>query len=378
MENNIKYEVAVVVPYYHDRLSETEMISLEQCFRILYRYPIILVMPDTIDRIDYPINSACRVVKVKKQWMQSIASYNQMMLSIEFYKIFKDFKYILIYQLDAFVFRDDLRKFCDMGYDYIGAPWIFGGKYFRDTNITVRYVGNGGLSLRNVKASILMLERNPADILGMPEDVYWSMCDRVGFCVAPPQIAIQFSIDGMAKKTIELNDDKLPFGCHAWKKNDFIFWKPIIENAGYVFSKELLAGVLNDTDTLLKDIWEVPSDIINEKMNKLLSEEKQIYIWGAGAIGMRWVISFCCAGLPVRCIDSDERRWGEYIWDVCVQAPDILKIKSEKKMIIIAVKDHKEEILDRLTRTGVHDSSKVIFYMDLLSFLCSSQEKNEA
>jgi len=44
------------------------------------------------------------------------------MMSPAFYDAFKAFDYILIYQLDAFVFRDELEYFCSLGYDYIGAP----------------------------------------------------------------------------------------------------------------------------------------------------------------------------------------------------------------------------------------------------------------
>ena len=31
---------------------------------------------------------------------------------------------MLIYQLDAFVFQDDLAYWCQQNYDYIGAPWL--------------------------------------------------------------------------------------------------------------------------------------------------------------------------------------------------------------------------------------------------------------
>lgn len=44
------------------------------------------------------------------------------MLSAEFYDRFAAYEYVLIYQLDAFVFADRLAEFCQMGYDYIGAP----------------------------------------------------------------------------------------------------------------------------------------------------------------------------------------------------------------------------------------------------------------
>jgi hypothetical protein len=36
-------------------------------------------------------------------------------LSASFYERFLDTKYILIYQLDAFVFKDELQEWCDKG-----------------------------------------------------------------------------------------------------------------------------------------------------------------------------------------------------------------------------------------------------------------------
>ena len=38
------------------------------------------------------------------------------------YSRFEKYEYMLIYQLDAFVFSDRLMEFVEAGYDYIGAP----------------------------------------------------------------------------------------------------------------------------------------------------------------------------------------------------------------------------------------------------------------
>ena len=46
-----------------------------------------------------------------------------MLLTADFYRRFTDYEYILIHQLDVFLFEDKLLEFCDMGYDYIGAPY---------------------------------------------------------------------------------------------------------------------------------------------------------------------------------------------------------------------------------------------------------------
>ena len=53
-------------------------------------------------------------------------SYSDYVLSSEFYDTFKAYDYMLLYQLDAFVFEDRLMEFWELKYDYIGAPSIYG------------------------------------------------------------------------------------------------------------------------------------------------------------------------------------------------------------------------------------------------------------
>jgi hypothetical protein len=77
------------------------------------------------------------------------------MCSIGFYEVFRQYEYMLIYQLDCWVFRDELEMWCDKGYDYIGAPFFV--KWFVDRGI---YVGNGGFSLRKISNIIEYLKRN--------------------------------------------------------------------------------------------------------------------------------------------------------------------------------------------------------------------------
>lgn len=65
-----------------------------------------------------------------EQYFDSRKSYNELMLSVDFYRSFREYQYMLIYQLDAFVFEDQLEYWCNKGYDYIGAPWIKANKKF--------------------------------------------------------------------------------------------------------------------------------------------------------------------------------------------------------------------------------------------------------
>ena len=68
------------------------------------------------------------------------------------------------------------------------------------------------------------------------EDQFWSLVAPKNFNwfnVAGVQDAMDFSIEMQPRRVYEMNGQRLPFGCHAWWKYDFEFWKPHIEAQGY-------------------------------------------------------------------------------------------------------------------------------------------------
>ena len=71
-----------------------------------------------------------------------------------------------------------------------------------------------------------IVERNPRN-----EDFFW--CMQVGkifsdYKVAPVSEAIKFSFETNPELLFEKNNMQLPFGCHAWKRYDPIFWEKYI------------------------------------------------------------------------------------------------------------------------------------------------------
>lgn len=206
-------EEAVVIPYYHNDLSEYEKISYAQGIRILGKYPIILVMPSDFVDEDLPKTENIMIERVPKEWLRSIASYNKMMLDIELYKRFQQYKYILLYQLDAFVFSDKLIEMCEYDYDYIGAPWIRGYFYYMDEAHSVWQVGNGGFSLRKVHSFIELLKKGVQDYY-WNEDVFYGISSSSYFRVAPVDVALKFAFEQEIEKCFELTNGELPFGCH--------------------------------------------------------------------------------------------------------------------------------------------------------------------
>lgn len=259
----------IVIPVYKKEMTNNELISFIRCFDVLSKYDICLVAPYNLD-----ISNYCSIFEEKKKkvlleyfdssFFISIDSYNRLMLSLEFYKRFVLYDYILIYQLDAYVFDDQLEYWMNKKYDYIGAP------FFTDTeSIDQQICGNGGFSLRKVESFIsvlsskdryffsirgiwrfykdrLLIKRIYFSILAFwgirnnvtffstynrNEDVFFACLryKRINpFKVVPIKDSMAFSFES---NPIYLYSKlkKLPFGCHAWEKYEYEkFWEKYI------------------------------------------------------------------------------------------------------------------------------------------------------
>jgi hypothetical protein len=218
--------VAVVVPVPRLPLTPDEEISLSQLRHHLFAYDSFVIAPDSLD-VDC---LGMRVRRFPDACFASIASYNRLLLTSEFYDAFQDYDYILIYQLDCLVFSGDLDRWCDRDWDYAGAPW------FEDFSAGPEggpwKVGNGGLSLRRIEIFRELLRR--PDVLAFleeyqgQEDVFWSLEARnfePSFRIPEPYEAIAFSIESSPRHCFELNGNALPFGCHYWNRIDRPFWE---------------------------------------------------------------------------------------------------------------------------------------------------------
>lgn len=99
--------------------------------------------------------------------MRGINNVNKLMTSSRFWNLLHA-KKILLFQHDSLLFRDGIDQFLD--YDYVGAPWEEKYKDIPPRN-DVR-VGNGGLSIRDVRLSKFIIYNFPFKE-GI-EDVYFS------------------------------------------------------------------------------------------------------------------------------------------------------------------------------------------------------------
>lgn len=275
--------VCVVIPVFRNPLTRAEQMAFGRCLSVLGRHPIVLLAPETLDTGDLAgDHPALRKETFPDQYFSSAYAYNRLLLSDEFYARFTAYDYMLLHQLDAFVFSDQLLEWCRRGYDYIGAPWIWSA---RDPNPAYRLysglmrtvcrwiarshptaqhadkfflrqlsyaTGNGGFSLRRVARMREILAALPARAElyrsarpGLADNRpagRWS--EDVFFCLeanrfrrhvrTPPlKIAVRFAWETNPAIAARLTGGALPFGCHAWDKLHRDQWRPVLAGLGY-------------------------------------------------------------------------------------------------------------------------------------------------
>ena len=248
-------KAAVVVPLYkttRTKLWWFEPISLRRCFEVFGgRHPIVFIVPEGWSCDYLPSRSDYSIETFDPKYFKGTAGYNTLMLSPQFYQRFTDYDYILIYQLDAFVFSDRLEEFCELGYDYIGAPWPYATIGVRLRLPVKVSVGNGGFSLRNVKSCINVL-LNHSDWIAShhyQEDNTYSCLGTLppnDFRVAPLKIASRFSAEDLPERYCRKNENVLPFGCHGWFIRSAKFYERAFSEVGYDLT--LFESVMGNID----------------------------------------------------------------------------------------------------------------------------------
>lgn len=250
--------VKVVVPVYREFFGELEEKSFLQCCEVLKDYEIVIIHPEGLNySYLFQINQRITTESFPKYYFENISGYNELLLSPSFYERFSDSEFILIYQLDAFVFKDALKEWCEKDYDYIGAPWIatqhnkivmkilalFDSKKKKERKQIFYKVGNGGFSLRKVSSHYKIAKEQESFIsdflradkkaIYAIEDVFWSLKAPefdMNFKIPDYKEAIFFGMDRKPNLAMKLTNNLLPFGCHGINKPKVIeFWRPIID-----------------------------------------------------------------------------------------------------------------------------------------------------
>ena len=227
-----KEKCCVVVPVYKRNPVFFEQASLMQCVRILGRkYDIYLVAPFGLDLSGY--TSLCpdykfKVKRIAQNFAESIDGYNQLCKRWEFYNAFSEYQYMLIYQLDCWVFADDLDYFMSLEYDYFGAPWM----EIKNNKVMLIGCGNGGFSLRKVDKMLQVCKENTDFVEDetIAEDVFFCKKHKDKIKICPIEVGCEFSFEVGPSVLFKKNGNKLPMGCHKPYLFEFkTFWKDHIK-----------------------------------------------------------------------------------------------------------------------------------------------------
>lgn len=244
--NNTENPIVIVVPVYRNDLSVLECSAFKRCCKIFQSYSICLVSYKELDCSIYEKIAKKSHISLMRQdfdndYFNGVGGYNRLMLLPDFYQRFCSFKNMLIYQLDAWVFDDEISIWCEKGYDYVGGP-IPNEIFSRYTEVFCSTMGvdlvptnacNGGFSLRKIE-SFIKLAQQYQDKMGalldghMSEDIIWSFIMQD--TIPNREEALQFSFDAYPQECYKENNKRFPMGCHAWFRDDYgvydsAFWQ---------------------------------------------------------------------------------------------------------------------------------------------------------
>lgn len=176
-------KVQILVPTHQAGLSTLEVARVNQTASSLNPGQTLgFVLPRSIDTAFYSdLWPSAEIHTFKDKHFASGRAYNKLMLRNSFYQRFSHYESIVVCQTDAFLVRP--LSFAQLKFDYVGAPWrppisvgwnpvtrrVTAGRFALRRRSLV--VGNGGLSIRNIKAFLALTRALPKINLTPHEDL---------------------------------------------------------------------------------------------------------------------------------------------------------------------------------------------------------------
>lgn len=358
-----KKDVVIAIPIYKSLFDEIEKISLMQVFKVLREYDIAFVMPENLEIKDQCINGCeYNVERFEDRYFDTTESYSELCLSPDFYERFRAYKYLLIYQLDAFVFVDRLLDFCNKGYDYWGAP---APKEFWPSSKT--HIGNGGLSLRKLETMCELVNRKD-EIIGLInrissdairesvlsfEDKFitFGLENLDGYKMPSVEEAFEFSIEYNINGIYKDIEKHLPFGTHRWNKYNFSIWWEIIKKEGYELDEKTILECKEKETFEKKNFFnELMLALYRNDIHRLrdayidILESTEVSIWGYGKNSIQIINNLERCNVKVSKIY--DRNRAEFI------SPEESVIRKDVNKIIITTTKYENEISNELVGMG--------------------------
>lgn len=352
-------QVAILVPYYRDCFSAMEKIAWEQLCRILGSYPIYLVAPERLRDV-HPDSMPCKVEYYPDFYFESISSYSRLLLEPEFYVRFSSYEYILIHQLDAFVFSDRLAYFCSLGYDYIGAPLSRWSTYWRDIGAQV---GNGGFSLRKVEAMLRVLRDREAILYNHPlagaflqyEDLFFGYCGKIGRLKVPDiTTALKFAIEDDVRHCYKNFERNLPFGCHGWYREKYAVCKPAMEQYDYDLPETNPNFDPNFNRKqpvytyLMRRLMRLENQETAIRIMKIILPHENYAIWGGGQEG-KWLCALLrFAQVRISVIFERNVSCDSIFQGIPITLPVINRLRPYKRRLLLGSDRYERDMIEYL------------------------------
>lgn len=293
----MKKPVIIVIPVYREQIFSDEKKSLIQCGKILGKYDFCFVCPKNLNTKNYEdilkniqgFEGKIEVKRFDPEHFKSVKKYSCFCLESTLYRAFLGYEYMFLYQLDGWVFKDELKYWCNKGFDYIGAPQFEKYDKADETSNIIEFSGNGGVSLRKISSFIKALEDEENRVKSRPVKAFVNFLfnkkcrtefqklkdcinedliiteyfrNNAGFNVAPVCKSMYFSFEVLPERLYSLTGGVLPFACHGYDKYGGQFWKRFIDADDTAFScvqfaKPVLLLVFNRPDTLKEVFQEI-------------------------------------------------------------------------------------------------------------------------
>ncbi|NJL77188.1 MAG: hypothetical protein HC892_21410 [Saprospiraceae bacterium] len=117
-----KAQVVILIITHKPQLTTFEQISIQQCVRVLGDYRKVFICPKGMDTNYYTTHFPdIAIHSIPAYWQSNYKRFNRLKINPLLYKTFQQYNYILFYEPDAFVFKDELLEWCNKGFSYVGA-----------------------------------------------------------------------------------------------------------------------------------------------------------------------------------------------------------------------------------------------------------------
>jgi hypothetical protein len=194
-------DLIVVVPAYCEVLKDWERFAFLNNIRRLGKHTFALVVPQSMDCSQYvELAPSIEIVRFPDDNFRSADSYSLLCLSDHFYAAFSAYRYLLICQLDAYIFSSEINHWISLDIDFVGGAV---SKSDPQQNQFIRWINslNGGLSLRNVASHRRVLKsKNLVDCERLSFELHRDMAPTTAFMDRSPYYRAKLALHAFAAR----------------------------------------------------------------------------------------------------------------------------------------------------------------------------------